>query len=213
MWFSDIAFGEDLYCFLLGMSLFYIWQLYGCLFNLNVQSRLHFQAIREENNCVCVCGCKCEWETQVAVGIGMGLVVSSCRSSRVMKGGAVDQCSVYINQALSNREVHKGWPEYEGDSIHWFSIFTASSLQILFCLNDKKKKMKQNLGDFQIKCSFHRTECVVCILIHPFFLIFSFLYLNSYPTTAEFHRCCLQMHQIHPTVKPTVETFYWWSLL
>ncbi len=35
------------------------------------------------------------------------------------------------------------------------------------------KKMKQNLGDFQIKCSFHRTKCVcfdfmfcVCVYNH-----------------------------------------------
>lgn len=55
---------------------------------------------------------------QVAVCIGMGSVVSSCRSSGGTKGGAVDQCPVYIKQALSNREVHKRWSEYEGDSVH-----------------------------------------------------------------------------------------------
>lgn len=67
---------------------------------------------------VCLWVCECERETQVAVGIGMGSVVSSYRFSSVTKGSAVDQCPVYIKQALSNRKVHKGWSEYEGDSIH-----------------------------------------------------------------------------------------------
>lgn len=70
---------------------------------------------------MCVCGCECvnvSEKRRFAVGIGMGSVVSNCRSSRMTKGSAVDQCPVYIKQALSNREVHKGWPEYEGDSIH-----------------------------------------------------------------------------------------------
>ncbi len=143
LWFSCIAFGEDLYCFLLGMSLFYIWQVIWLPFHPECVESPSFSGHpggEQLRVCLWVWVCECEWETQIAVSIGMGSVVSSCRSSRVTKGSAVDQCPVYIKQALSNREVHKGWSEYEGDSIHWFSIFTASSLQIIFCLYDKKNE-------------------------------------------------------------------------
>lgn len=103
-----------------------------------------------KKSCVCVCVFvgACVWIWLRNAGVRMGSVVFRCRPCR-QKGGAVDQCSVYITPTLSSREEHKGRSEYESDSIHWFSIFTASSLQILFCLYDKK--MKQNLGDLQIK--------------------------------------------------------------